>query len=169
MVMKSFDLTEQRSKGLRKPSQEERLIDEVLAMELSPDMSEQEVAAAKGKIERARAAISNICNVLRTKIDEFEQRISDGERVDPDWWSRLNGASRHKSWQRQQLQSKLAHVNRLARAFQHQTATEIANDRRRKREKLFVQIAELHLSPETTERLWKLVADAERAQQQDSA
>ena len=168
-MAKIFNLTDRQARA-----DAEALVEEALALEIAADMSEPEVLAAQEKIERANTALAEMMNAVRGQIDEENAKLDADSNyaVDPKWWRRVNGAARHKGWQRQQLQKKIGEVNRLLRAFRFRRGPlmekEAYSERVRGRDRLFVRIAQLHLPPAQYRRLCNLVEEAERAQQEES-
>ncbi|HMF28654.1 MAG TPA: hypothetical protein VKE42_07770, partial [Candidatus Cybelea sp.] len=135
----------------------EALIDAALQMTIRRDMTEAEAQACKANLDRANDVLAEMASIIRGQIDECEASMARGGKVDPDWWRRVNVASRRKGWQRQQLQGKIGDVNRLLRAFRRDAEPS------KTRDWMFLQIAKLHLPKETFQRLQRLTDEAEKA------
>lgn len=157
-MIKNYDLTHDAAARERvaRPSDEiEQLIQAALALEVEA-LADEEVTTAKNLVDSAMNALAAACSSIQSQIDEANlRREQDGEFSDPDWYRRVHGAGRAKRWQRQLLQNKLGEINRRVRkgnAIQHDS----------RREKLFIDIARLHLPRETFTRLWELVEETER-------
>jgi hypothetical protein len=138
-------------------------ITEALAIVAVETMSTPELLAAKAKIEAAQNVLSSESNKINSQIEQAHAKFSaHGEPSEPDWWKRVNAAKRAKAWQRQRLQEKIGAINRALRDRHHVETMRSEDDRRKTRDRIFIQIAKLHLPTETYQKLWRLVEETEQ-------
>jgi len=146
----------------------EKTVTDALAVEIKKDMDEATLLKLKELVERARELVSEMCNAIRGQIDEAnERRYKDGVYANPDWWKRVNGASRAKSWQRQRLQEKVGEINRALKMCKHEVTMGMEGARQLTRDRMFVKVAQLQLTGETFDRLWRMVDEMEKTRGQD--
>jgi transposase-like protein len=137
-----------------KPQDEgERAITEAIEIVVDNLKNSDELSAARATIEQAMYYLDGTLSSIKSQIDLAKSRALESQYADPIWWRRVNSAQRFKGRQRQQLQNKFGEVNRRLRANR---ATANANEQLT-REQAFVRIAQIHLPPETFQRLWELV------------
>ena len=154
-----------RARRPREQSDAEKVVTAALAINVDDLKSEQDFLSAKKLVDEAMAALAQMIIVIRGQIDEAtERKWRDDVYSDPGWWKRVNGAHRAKSWQRQQLQNKFGELNRKLKTFRHVTIEQPRwEERAKRRDRIFVQMAKLHLDLMTYERLWSLVTQFENA------
>lgn len=132
--------------SLPQPSSDEELdlIADALAIDPA-DVSDTDVEEMRDLVQRAMFAVAEHADSIRAQIARVEEtrtRYEDGG----DWWRRAHSALRHKARQRQQLQLVFGRLNRRARTQRGDSD-----------ERLFVNMAKLHLPQKTFDAIWQLV------------